>query len=74
MKIILKKTNCNFYMCLLNNNKNIFFIKYKKNDFLFFFDKIKKILSFFKKKIFCKNKYNGKFKNIINYINLKNGR
>ncbi|MBY0585360.1 hypothetical protein K5B08_00355 [Candidatus Carsonella ruddii] len=75
MKIILKKTNKNFLIYFLNNFKNVYFIKEKKKNFLFLLEKLKKIILFFNKKIFYNKKnYNGYFKNIINFINFKNGR
>lgn len=71
MRLILKKSNKYFIANFINNNKNICFFKIKKNNFIYFFEKIKKIFFFFKKTIFLNKKnYNGYFKKIINYINL----
>ncbi|WP_433927938.1 hypothetical protein [Candidatus Carsonella ruddii] len=75
MKIILKKTNKNFLIYFLNNNKNIYFIKDKKKNFFSLLEKIKKVILFFNKKIYYNKKnYSGYFKYLINFINLKNGR
>ncbi|AGS06658.1 hypothetical protein [Candidatus Carsonella ruddii] len=71
MKLILKKSNKYFIANFINKNKNIYFFKIKKSNFILFFEKIKKIFLFFKKMVFFNKKnYNGYFKKIINYINL----
>ncbi|WMC20422.1 MAG: hypothetical protein PNH44_00935 [Candidatus Carsonella ruddii] len=69
MKIILKKTNKNYLVFFINNNKVIYFIKKKKKNFLDLFEKIKNIYFFFKKKIFFNKKnYKGKFKIILDFL------
>ncbi|MFI4883662.1 MAG: hypothetical protein ACH6QQ_00405 [Candidatus Carsonella ruddii] len=73
MKIIIKKTNKNYYIYLINNNKNICFIKNNKKNFDILFEKIKKIFFFFKKKIFYFIKYKGFCRKIIDFINNFNG-
>ncbi|MGK2916116.1 MAG: hypothetical protein ACSLEH_00785 [Candidatus Carsonella ruddii] len=73
MKIILKKSNKNYFIYIINNNKNIYFIKNNKKNFNILFEKIKKIFFFFKKKIYHFIKYKGYCKKIINFINNFNG-
>ncbi|MFI4870034.1 MAG: hypothetical protein ACH6QM_00150 [Candidatus Carsonella ruddii] len=74
MKIILKKTKKNYFIYLINNNKNIYFIKKHKTKFNILFEIIKKIIFFFNKKIINFIKYKGYCKKIIDFINYYNGK